>query len=275
MNKKVSFICTTYRRFRCVERIVAQYFAQTYENKELIIFNTDMEYPYELGFEDNSIKIINNDIDYKSNKPYENRGQICRDAITHATGDYFMLADDDDIYLPWHMQQAVDGIEELGTDAWKPEASLFALTEKIQISQNVMEASIIVKMNRIREIGFREDITGYEGLSWVMQLNREGQLDEHNKNYVPSYSFNWSDPYDMGGHKQSSFIGTEGNFENHKKLSTDYVKGPLNRKSEEYINEVYKKYYQFLYDNTDKLNIPYYEKYAKNIIESQINKKSI
>ena len=124
--KKVSFVCTSYRRFHCVRRIVAQYLAQTYPSKELIIFNTDEEHPYTMGFEDESIIVINNGIDYKSGLPYENRGQICRDAVTHATGDYFMLADDDDIYLPWHLQQAVEGIEEIGKDAWKPQKSFFA-----------------------------------------------------------------------------------------------------------------------------------------------------
>ena len=58
--KKVSFVCTSYRRFFCVRRIVAQYHAQTYPNKELIIFNTDEEHPYTLGIEDDSIIIINN-----------------------------------------------------------------------------------------------------------------------------------------------------------------------------------------------------------------------
>ena len=75
MRDKVSFVCTTYRRFTCVERIVAQYYAQTYSNKELIIFNTDEEYPYELGFSDPDIIIINNNIDYETGRPYENRGR--------------------------------------------------------------------------------------------------------------------------------------------------------------------------------------------------------
>ena len=64
MNNKVSFVCTSYRRFYCVKRIVAQYYAQTHQNKELIIFNTDMEYPYELGFDDPNIIIVNNDTNY-------------------------------------------------------------------------------------------------------------------------------------------------------------------------------------------------------------------
>jgi len=264
--KKVSFVCTSYRRFTCVERIVAQYHAQTYSNKELIIFNTDEEYPYSLGFDDQTIIVINNGIDYQTGLPYQNRGQICRDAVTHATGDYFMLADDDDIYLPWHIQQALEGIEKLGTDAWKPEMSLFSTPSKIEICRNTMEASVIVKMNRIREIGFRSDVTGYEGLSWYTKLRDEKQLDEHNKNYIPSYCFNWSDPAEVAGHKQSGDINNPDNFENHKQASNDYALRPLLKLSKNEIQNVYGKYYDWILNNMDKINIEYFDRYAKRFI---------
>lgn len=258
MNK-VSFVCTTYRRFTCVERIVSQYYAQTYPNKELIIFNTDEEYPYSLGFEDKSIIIINNHLNYKTGEVYKNRGQICRDAVTHATGDYFMLADDDDIYLPWHIQQAVDGIISNGLDAWKPEKSFFANKEGIYLVKNTLEASVIVKMNRIREIGFRSDLTGYEGLSWYTKLRDENQLDENNPYYVPSYCFNWSDPSEIAGHKQSGDINNPNNFENHKKASGDYAKRPLqlNLNIPEYEN-----YYDYLKLNKHLFNQEFFNKYV-------------
>lgn len=259
LMKKVSFVCTSYRRFHCVRRIVSQYQAQTYPNKELIIFNTDEEHPYTLGFEDDSIIIVNNGIDYKTGLPYENRGQICRDAVTHATGDYFMLADDDDIYLPWHLQQAVEGIEENGKDAWKPEKSFFATNTKLELVMNTMEASVIVKMDRIREIGFRSDLTGYEGLSWYTLLRDEKQLDEHNLNYLPSYCFNWGDPADIAGHKQSGDIDNPDNFENHKKHSGDYANAPLTPLDN--VNEVYKKYFEYIENNKADLNQTYYERY--------------
>jgi len=57
---KVSFVCTTYRRFYCVRRIIAMYQAQTYQDKELIIFNTDTEHPFTLGIDDDSIIVVNN-----------------------------------------------------------------------------------------------------------------------------------------------------------------------------------------------------------------------
>jgi len=259
--KKVSFVCTTYRRFYCLKRIVAMYHAQTYENKELIIFNTDMEYPYELGFDDPTIIVINNDKNYETGEAYTNRGDILRDAVTHTTGDYFMLADDDDIYLPYHIQQAVEGIEDLGTDAWKPEMSMFANQQETYIARNVMEASVIVKMNRIKEIGFRSDITGYEGLSWYTLLRDEKQLDEWNKNYIPSYVFNWSDPHEVAGHKQSGAIDNPDNFENHKEASLDVARKPLIEISTEELNKVYQKYYDVLKAKESEINQTYYFKY--------------
>lgn len=246
-NSKVSFVCTTYRRFTCVERIIAQYYAQTYPNKELIIFNTDIEHPMSLGFVDENIIVVNNNTDYVTGTPYQNRGQICRDAVTHTSGDYFMLADDDDIYLPWHMQQAVDGITSNGKDAWKPEKSFFATKEHIVLVKNTLEASVIVKMNRIRDIGFRTDLTGYEGLSWYTRLRDERQLDEHNSYYVPSYCFNWSDPAEMAGHKQSGDINNPDNFENHKNQSLDYAKRPLMKGMN--LTETYLPYYNFIKNN--------------------------
>jgi hypothetical protein len=261
VDKKVSFVCTSYRRFYCVKRIVAQYYAQTYSNKELIIFNTDMEYPYELAFDDPNIIVVNNDTNYLTGEKYKNRGEICRDAVTHTTGDYFMLADDDDIYLPYHIQQAVDGITENGKDAWKPMKSLFATGDRVEFCQNTLEASVIVKMDRIKEIGFREDMTGYEGLSWYTKLRDERQLDEYNQKYIPSYCFNWSDPAEVAGHKQSGDINNPDNFENHKKSSGDYCTEPLFPLDRNELNIVYQKYYDFLKSQENVINVECYKKY--------------
>jgi hypothetical protein len=259
--KKVSFVCTSYRRFYCVRRILSQFYAQTYKNVELILFNTDIYYPFELATPDPNVVVVNNATDYITGKPYENRGQICRDAVTHATGDYFMLADDDDVYLPWHIQQAVEGIEESGKDAWKPEKSFFAAPGKVELVTNTMEASVIVKMDRIREIGFRSDLTGYEGLSWYTKLRDEGQLNEHNKNYLPSYCFNWGDPVEVAGHKQSGDINNPDNFENHKNASGDYAKGSIETISFDELHNFYKPYYDFITNNPEQINQEYKQRY--------------
>jgi hypothetical protein len=175
-----------------------------------------------------------------------------------------MLADDDDIYLPWHMQQAVEGIEANGKDAWKPEKSFFATQNRVEMCMNTLEASVIVKMNRIREIGFRSDITGYEGLSWYTQLRDEKHLDEHNTYYLPSYCFNWSDPHEIAGHKQSGAIGSPNNFENHKEASIDYAKRPIEKLSQEDVNNVYDKYIWYIIEHIEDFPNDLVVKYLKS-----------
>jgi hypothetical protein len=220
-----------------------------------------MEFPYEMFVNVSNVIIVNNDKDYQTGLPYTNRGQICRDAVTHASGEYFMLADDDDIYLPYHLEQAVKGIKSNGMDAWKPEKSLFATREEIKLVQNTLEASVIVKMNRIREIGFRSDITGYEGLSWYTKLRDEGQLDENNKKYVPSYCFNWSDPTEIAGHKQSGDIDNPNNFDIHKEQSKDVAKYKLTPISREELDKEYLKYYDCIVKYRNEFDTESYKTY--------------
>ena len=87
-----------------------------------------------------------------------------------------------------------------------------------------------------------------------------------NNNYVPSYCFNWSDPDELAGHKQSGAIGSPNNFENHKKASKDYALRPLQKLSKEDIDSVYKKYYEWIQNNLDKVNNDCYIRYASKFI---------
>jgi len=172
-----------------------------------------------------------------------------------------MLADDDDIYMPYHLEQAIDGIISNEKDAWKAGKSFFATQHEIKLVQNTLEASVIVKMERIREIGFRTDITGYEGLSWYNKLRDEGELDEYNVDYIPSYCFNWGDAPELAGHKQSGAIGSENNFENHKEASKDFANRPLEKLTKEKIMEAYKPYYEFINNNIADFHQDYIKKY--------------
>jgi hypothetical protein len=116
-------------------------------------------------------------------------------------------------------------------------------------------------MDRIKEIGFREDMTGYEGLSWYTRLRDEGQLNEYNQKYIPSYCFNWSDPAEVAGHKQSGDINNPDNFENHKKSSGDYCTGPLISLDKSELDKVYEKYYNFLKSQENVIDVECYKKY--------------
>ena len=130
---KISAIMCTYGRVKCVERAMNCFLAQTYPNKELIIYNTDTDSPYNLIQSNRSITIVNRSIDFETNEPYTNVGAIRRDALKFAIGEYVVTWDDDDIFLPHFMQQAMDRMKETKLPSFKPEKSFFYSVDKLSL----------------------------------------------------------------------------------------------------------------------------------------------
>lgn len=227
MKPKISCVCCTYRRFHCIERIIQYFLNQTYTNSELVIYNTDMDHPLKLDETlkecEKRITIINNGIDLKTKLPYTNVGAIRRDSILYTKGDYYNCFDDDDIFLPHHLQQLIDGIERTKRKAFKPSHSFFRKGDgTIEICKNVFEASLLVD---IKELNFNLT-SGSEHLGWYDRLRDEGELNENEPNTLPAYCFDWIyNP--IASHKQSGEIDNQNNFENHKARSTDYAIRPL------------------------------------------------
>lgn len=247
----VSCVMTTYGRFTCVERSIGFWLDQTYENKELIIFNT-ADKPLELDIEylNKGIRVINNHWDLQDRKPYDNVGAIRRDAASLAYGDFYICWDDDDMYLPWHIEQGVKYLIDNSKEAYMPSRSFWTpnggLT--IEYAKNAMEASCIIAMKYIKELGF-DSSNGAEHLSWRRKLAEEGILDE-NFDVTPfeSYMYIWGEP--IGGHKQSGTIHREDNFEYHKSLSTDFGNRPLKPASKQALSVWYERLIQFV-NNTE------------------------
>lgn len=273
--KKVSCVMTTYRRFNCVERSIAMFISQDYEyESELIIYNTDTEFPVSLDssfLEHNNIKVINNNIDLVTKKPYNNTASIRRDAKEFADGDYYITWDDDDIFFPWNIRQCVDGIERSEKSAWKPKKSFMKqLGNNPELYFNYLEASVIVKMESINTYGFKEGSTGPEHLGWFEKLMELGEMciDDHS---VPGYCFYWSDPKEIGGHKQSdmSEFTRSDNFERHKMFTTDNAKRPFTRTS--FFD--YKNITNSFIETLESLKISRKDLYEKYIEKSLLNMK--
>lgn len=266
---KISAVMCTFGRFKCAERAINCFVNQTYSGpKELIIFNTDVEYEYTLSkeFEKYDITVINCNTDYITKKDYTNVGAIRRDALTHATGDYYICWDDDDIFLPWFMQQGMDYIKNIGEAngefAFKPCQSFFKTNTYLKLAINVMEASVISDINKIREYGFKLE-TGSEGLGWYNKMLKAGELDSNNRYCIPQYCFNWGDVADMNpGHKQSGNIGDPNNFEHHKKHTIDHATEPVKLYNSKELKSTFKEYFDFLVENKEDYNTILYAKYV-------------
>lgn len=262
--KKISCVQTTFRRFKCVEQTYNFFLAQDYTGeKELIIFNTDEEHPYVQTEEltQNNVIVVNNGVDYITKLPYTNVGAIRRDALTHATGDYFVTWDDDDIFMPYFLRQAIDRMSETKLPSFKPKMSFFKGSSLV-LCMNTLEASVVSDINLIRKYGFLLE-TGKEGLGWYTKMRDNKELEQYDNYYIPSYCFNWADGASMNaGHKQSGDIDNPNNFENHKKASNDIVTGYLNVWDNEKLNDVYKIYYEFIMNTIND--------YPKELIEKYI-----
>jgi hypothetical protein len=267
MNNKVSCVMTTYRRFHCVERSIAMFLSQDcVEETELIIYNTDTEYPLSLDetFDTykHKIKIINNNIDFETKQEYTNVGSIRRDALTYAKGNYYITWDDDDLFFPWNIRQCIDGINYSGKSSWKPKYSFIKhLGHDPSLAYNNMEASILTKIEKVREFGFDIKKTGAEHLGWLDSLKKSNDILE-DENSIPGYCFYWADLPDIAGHKQSNNdeFQRPDNFARHKQMTTDYAKRPLTLKKIESYAEVFLPFISYFNDYKNK-NFELYEKY--------------
>jgi glycosyltransferase involved in cell wall biosynthesis len=266
-NKMISAVCCTYGRFSCVERVINCFLAQTYPKKQLIVYNTDAGSPYvDIGAKllQHNIIFINKGIDSITNEPYTNVGAIRRDALLFASGELTVTWDDDDIFMPWFMQQAVDRMEQTGLPSFKPQMSFFYSGDNLRLVKNTLEASIIADMAKVREYGYLLE-TGKEGLGWYTKMRDNRELDENDSHYLPSYCFNWNDGEQMNArHKQSGDINNPNNFNNHKEASNDCVNGrTVEIFSEEKMREVYKPYFDFIQNNRADFPQELVEKYFK------------
>lgn len=252
----ISCVMCTYRRFTCVERSIQFFLNQDYKGEtELIIYNTDMDYPLELSKElqDENISIVNNNTDQLTGEPYNNIGAIRRDSLSHANGEYYICWDDDDIFLPWNIRQCMDGLKaHQDAWSWKPFRSMFWRTnEDPEIAGNVMEASIISRLDKILEFGFHPHQGGGEHLAWESSFRNEKKIIS-DKNSIPAYCFNWADQGEMRGHKQSGTYDREDNFEYHKKETKDHAKRPLGIFDNNEIQRIYQSHIKVIKENAEK-----------------------
>lgn len=241
---KISCVMPTYRRFNCVERSISCFLAQeTTISTELVICNTDIEYPLSLDDsfteQDKSrIKIYNSNIDLTTNEVYKNTGSIRRDGVFRSSGEFYITWDDDDIFLPWNIQQCYDGLMRTQKRAWKPKKSIMWWRDEPSLEYNVLEATAIMY---ITEATFDSN-SGPEGMSWYQRLMNNGQIIE-DENSIPGYCYYWRDPSDIGGHKQGNSVDITkpNNFEIHMSNCKDIATRPFTKRTISHYRSILSK----------------------------------
>jgi len=226
-KRRVCAVMCTYGRFEIVKQSLTMFLAQDYPNKQLVIFNTAttplildeflMSHP--------DIKVVNQT--HKSDgTPYKSLGCVRNASLEHAEGDIYICWDDDDLFMPWHITQAMSHWSKAPVVAWKPDVSYWSQDggkSFLGLMGNAMEASFVVGMKHMKQYGFSTERSGAEHVDggW---LDKTDALIE-NVSPLESYGYIWGDK--RAGHKTSGHIGDGNNFENHKNASDDFGDEPL------------------------------------------------
>ena len=238
--KRVCAVMCTYGRFDIVKQSLTMFLAQDYPNKQLVIFNTA---PTPLEGNDflrshPDIKIVNQQHKFNG-QPYQSLGDVRNASLEHAEGDIYICWDDDDLFMPWHISQAMAHYNAAPVKAWKPDVSYFSQDggESYQgLMGNAMEASFVVSMKHIKTHGFSTGRSGAEHVDggW---LDKCEPLVE-NVSPFESYGYIWGDQ--RCGHKTSGHINDESNFDNHKTASDDFGSEPLSVLSPHLFDKFFK-----------------------------------
>ena len=226
-KRRVCAVMCTYGRFEIVKQSLTMFLAQDYPNKQLVIFNTA---PTPLVLDEflmshPDIKVVNQT--HKSDgTPYKSLGCVRNASLEHAEGDIYICWDDDDLFMPWHITQAMSHWSKAPVVAWKPDVSYWSQDggkSFLGLMGNAMEASFVVGMKHMKQYGFSTERSGAEHVDggW---LDKTDALVE-NISPFESYGYIWGDK--RAGHKTSGHIGDVGNFENHKNASVDFGDEPL------------------------------------------------
>lgn len=242
---KVLALCCTKNRHYSLERSVRFFLEQTYPNAILLIYNNSC-IPQRLNSNlPSNIVLINNCLSYSDKKKYTNLGDIYKDALTHVSNDTDLVTfwDDDDIFLPNHIEQGVKGYlkgKSINSNyiAYKPKKSFFRSSHKIELVENTLEPSIFVELNHLKQYGFSQT-TGPQHLQWVQPLlNNQSIFIDFDG--IPTLCYNWGD--DFFAWKTSGDTANPANFANYEKYSEDIgdqIITPLSKKEiENYYNQI-------------------------------------
>lgn len=253
---KVCAILATCGRHTLLERSVRFFLDQDYQGEhELLIFNNS-SVPVTLDgmsidlddMDLKTINVINSCRSYGTGKPYENLGEIYRDALQHVPidADVVIHWDDDDIFLPNHITAGVEGLKTAiagNKKAYKPARSYYRHPGGLQLMSNTLEPSIFVTADHIREYGYFES-TSDQHLKWVNPLvyGNEILVDEIGS---PTLIYNWGDT-DIPTFKTSGNAGDINNFQNYRNFSQDHGDRIVTPWSKDKVQ----KYYDLVYAST-------------------------
>lgn len=228
---KVCLVTATKDRHKQLERVVRFALDQTYEDwVHLIYNNSSTEQRLNKNLPAGKFILINNHLSLKNHKPYSTLGDIYNDILTFIPEDVQVInfMDDDDVFLPNHVEEGVKGLQRGGLLAYKPEKSWYKhMKQKATLVVNTMEPSIFVAKDHVMKYGFSSETTA-QHLQWVNPLIQQHQIFVDPEGPA-TYICDWSQ--EIGTFKTSGDPHNPKNFTNYElwsKDSGDQIITPIN-----------------------------------------------
>lgn len=226
----VTAIMATCGRHKLCERSLKFFIDQgTTDNHTLLIYNNSSVKqnlaPLNL-LPNKKVILINNHIDKVTGERYSNLGAIYRDALTYVPADTHIIYhhDDDDIFLPNHISEGLNGFSKgLARNrysvAYKPERSYFRHAGGVELMGNNLEPSVFIAANHLYKYGYNLTTTD-QHMSWFAPLLEENRMFV-DSNGVSTLIYNWGDT-NIPTFKTSGNAGNPSNFDNYRNFSNDH-----------------------------------------------------
>lgn len=256
MNDKLNVFCLTATcgRHFLLERLVGFFIAQDYDGEHtLLIFNnSSIEQSLKLPIlpSNKHIELLNQHIDSRTGKPYDNLGAIYNDILLHVPNyaELITHSDDDDSFLPNHISEGVKGFQRgvhLGFDkAYKPEQSWFKHAGGIDLMGNNLEPSVFIDATFLRSKGYSLTTTD-QHLQWFRPLLEDGMFVDPLG--IPTLVYDWHSP--VPTFKTSGNAGNPSNFTNYRISSIDHGDKVISPSPQKDIESYYKQ----VYDKSDSM----------------------
>jgi hypothetical protein len=173
--------------------------------------------------------LINNHISKETGEPYKNLREIYDDAMSELTlikPDLLNIYNDDDMYLPNHISEGVNGYLRAnanGQIAYKPKQSyVLDYNKSIYLNENVHEQSIFVEFKHVLKYGFYDDVSQH--MKWILPLNDNNKI-LIDPSGLPTYIYVWNQDiptYKISGRHDDKTTTFEENFKAYRRFSNDH-----------------------------------------------------
>jgi glycosyltransferase involved in cell wall biosynthesis len=217
----VTCLQLSYGRPQLSVEAVECFLQQTYENKKLIIINT---HPSPVYFDSNYENIEVHNI-----KPLSHLSNVYRFGMELITSDYFCIWDDDDLYMPWHIQDRVNILME------NPSAEMIGHTHCIYSCdgeiRNFVQNAFVSQHLYKNKVNFPNENIACWDMDWA---NRPWKQKTFTFPIKPSYVYRWGTGEDhisgLGG-EEGQQQGYMNNIERKSKIKFDFPWVPSWRKN--------------------------------------------